>query len=52
MDLQEISIHDQRIMYHASGSGPVLLLVHGMAGSAATWRQVMPALTQRFTNSF
>lgn len=28
---------------------PVLLLVHGMAGSSATWRAVMPALAQHYT---
>ncbi len=49
MDLQELSIHDQRVTYRTAGSGPVLLLIHGMAGSATTWRQVMPALAQRFT---
>jgi pimeloyl-ACP methyl ester carboxylesterase len=49
MDLREISIHDQRITYRTSGSGPVLLLIHGMAGSATTWRQVMPGLAARFT---
>jgi len=27
----------------------VLLLVHGMAGSSNTWRDVMPALAQRYT---
>jgi pimeloyl-ACP methyl ester carboxylesterase len=49
MDLHEISIHDQRITYRTSGSGPVLFLIHGMAGSATTWRQVMPGLAARFT---
>lgn len=49
MDLLELSIHDQRITYRTAGSGPVLLLIHGMAGSATTWRQVMPGLAQRFT---
>jgi pimeloyl-ACP methyl ester carboxylesterase len=49
MDLREISIHDQRITYCTAGSGPVLLLIHGIAGSATTWRQVMPGLAQRFT---
>jgi pimeloyl-ACP methyl ester carboxylesterase len=49
MDLREISIHDQRMTYRSAGSGPVLLLIHGMAGSATTWRQVMPGLAQRFT---
>jgi pimeloyl-ACP methyl ester carboxylesterase len=49
MDLCEITIHDQRITYRGAGSGPVLLLIHGMAGSATTWRQVMPGLAKRFT---
>jgi pimeloyl-ACP methyl ester carboxylesterase len=49
MALRETTIHDQRITYHSAGSGPVLLLIHGMAGSATTWRQVMPGLAERFT---
>jgi pimeloyl-ACP methyl ester carboxylesterase len=49
MDLREFTIHDHRMTYRTAGSGPVLLLVHGMAGSATTWRQVMPGLAERFT---
>jgi len=49
MRLQEISIHDQRIAYRQAGEGPVLLLVHGMAGSASTWKEVVPALARDFT---
>ena len=49
MHLQELTIHDQRITYRSAGDGPVLLLIHGMAGSATTWKQVMPALSRRFT---
>jgi pimeloyl-ACP methyl ester carboxylesterase len=49
MDLHELTIHDQRISYLSAGTGPVLLLIHGMAGSAATWRQVIPGLTKEFT---
>jgi pimeloyl-ACP methyl ester carboxylesterase len=49
MELREVSIHDQRITYRAAGAGPVLLLIHGMAGSATTWRQVMPGLSRKFT---
>jgi hypothetical protein len=40
MDLREISIHDQRITYCTAGSGPVLLLIHGIAGSARPGREV------------
>jgi len=35
--------------FRRAGTGPVVLLVHGMAGSSATWRHVMPALAERFT---
>ena len=49
MELRELSIHDQRISYRTAGEGPVLLLIHGMAGSASTWRQVMPGLSRQFT---
>jgi pimeloyl-ACP methyl ester carboxylesterase len=49
ISLRELKIHDQRVTYRLAGEGPVLLLIHGMAGSATTWRQVMPRLSQRFT---
>jgi len=49
MELRDLTIHDQRITYRTAGSGPVVLLIHGMAGSATTWRQVMPGLARRFT---
>jgi pimeloyl-ACP methyl ester carboxylesterase len=44
-----ISVGGDRVAYRAAGKGPVLLLVHGMAGSSVTWRHVMPALAERFT---
>jgi len=49
MELQELKIHGQRVTYRAAGRGPVLLLIHGMAGSATTWMPVMPALSEHFT---
>jgi pimeloyl-ACP methyl ester carboxylesterase len=49
IDLQHIEIHGHRVGYRSAGSGPVIVLVHGMAGSSATWRFVMPALAERFT---
>ena len=44
-----ITIDGDRVVYRAAGKGPVLLLVHGIAGSSVTWRHVMPALAERFT---
>jgi pimeloyl-ACP methyl ester carboxylesterase len=49
MDLRELTIHGRRMSYRAAGEGPVLLLIHGMAGSATTWKHVMPALCQEFS---
>jgi pimeloyl-ACP methyl ester carboxylesterase len=33
----------------AGGSGPVLMLIHGITSSSATWERVMPYLAERFT---
>jgi pimeloyl-ACP methyl ester carboxylesterase len=49
MDLQEMKIHGRRVVYRSAGDGPVVLLIHGMAGSATTWKHVMPALSKQFT---
>ena len=49
MKLQHLSIHGHRVALRVAGAGPVVLLVHGMAGSSATWKHVIPALAQRFT---
>jgi len=43
------SLHGHEIAYRAAGSGPVLLLVHGMAGSSETWKHVIPSLAERYT---
>jgi len=49
VELQHIDIHGHDLAYRIGGEGPVILLVHGMAGSSATWRWVMPTLAERFT---
>jgi pimeloyl-ACP methyl ester carboxylesterase len=47
--IQHVSIHGHDMAYRMEGSGPVLLLLHGIAGSSRTWRDVIPRLTDRFT---
>lgn len=47
--LQHVRIHGHDVGYRLAGNGPVLLLVHGLAGSSRTWRDVLPALTERHT---
>ena len=49
MERQELIIHGRSVKYRLGGKGPLVLLIHGMAGSATTWKQVMPALSERFT---
>jgi len=49
MEQKEFTIHGKRLKYRIGGKGPLLLLIHGMAGSATTWKQVMPALSEQFT---
>ena len=49
MEQQELTIHGKRLKYRIGGKGPLVLLIHGMAGSATTWKQVMPALSEHFT---
>jgi pimeloyl-ACP methyl ester carboxylesterase len=46
---RRITLNSERVAYRIAGKGPVLLLVHGMAGSSETWRHIMPALAKRYT---
>jgi pimeloyl-ACP methyl ester carboxylesterase len=41
-------MHGREVAYRLEGDGPLIVLVHGMAGNAATWDRVVPALTERF----
>jgi pimeloyl-ACP methyl ester carboxylesterase len=49
VDPEEIVLHGHRIALRRAGSGPVLLLVHGITSNSETWRLVMPRLAERFT---
>jgi pimeloyl-ACP methyl ester carboxylesterase len=44
-----VRLHGHRIAYRRVGTGPALLLIHGMAGSSETWGEVLPLLTDRYT---
>lgn len=49
MTVEELTLHGHRIHYRRAGEGPVVLLVHGMAGSSETWEPVIPALARSAT---
>jgi pimeloyl-ACP methyl ester carboxylesterase len=46
---QELELHGQRVSYRTAGSGPVLLLLHGIANSSDTWSAVAPLLSKHYT---
>ncbi|MDO8186393.1 alpha/beta fold hydrolase [Conexibacter sp. JD483] len=48
-ELQEMTLHGHRIAFRAGGSGPVLVLVHGITSTSRTWERVFPLLTRHFT---
>ncbi|HEX5142493.1 MAG TPA: alpha/beta fold hydrolase [Mycobacterium sp.] len=43
-DMRYVEVNGDRIAYYDEGVGETLLLVHGMAGSSQTWRELMPRL--------
>src|SRR5215208_2216982 len=45
----EISLHGNRVSYRTGGDGPLLVLIHGITSSSASWESVLPALAERFT---
>ena len=49
IESREITLHGHRVSYVTGGKGPVLVLVHGIAGTSGAWRDVLPWLAQRFT---
>jgi pimeloyl-ACP methyl ester carboxylesterase len=48
-ELDEIELHGHRVAYRCAGSGPAIVLVHGITSTSATWAQVMPYLATRLT---
>ena len=46
---REIELHGHRVSYRSAGSGPVVLLVHGIAGTSVQWADVAPILADGHT---
>jgi len=42
-------VHGHDVAYRQAGTGPLLVMVHGIAGSSSTWVPVMPLLAERYT---
>src|SRR5580700_5238642 len=47
-EMRYLDLHGERVAYRDAGTGETLLLIHGMAGSSATWRAVIPELSKKY----
>ena len=49
MPTELLNIHGHDVSYRIEGEGPVIVLVHGVAGNCDQWQEVIPLLSERFT---
>jgi pimeloyl-ACP methyl ester carboxylesterase len=49
INIEHVVVHGYRRAYRRCGSGPALLLLHGIGDSSEAWAPLMPALGERFT---
>jgi pimeloyl-ACP methyl ester carboxylesterase len=47
--VEEIELHGHRLCYRTGGRGPVLVLLHGITNSSASWEPVLELLAPDFT---
>jgi pimeloyl-ACP methyl ester carboxylesterase len=47
--VHHVTLHGHRVSYRTAGSGPVVLLVHGIAGTSEQWANVAPVLAEEYT---
>lgn len=48
-ELQYVVVHGYRRAYRKTGTGPALLLLHGLGCDSSTWDAVIPDLSKKFT---
>jgi pimeloyl-ACP methyl ester carboxylesterase len=48
-EIQETTIHGHRVAFRLAGSGPLILLIHGITASSVVWESVGPALARHHT---
>jgi pimeloyl-ACP methyl ester carboxylesterase len=48
-DEWQIELHGRRVIYRVAGSGPPIVLIHGMLNSSSHWRSVALNLADRYT---
>jgi pimeloyl-ACP methyl ester carboxylesterase len=46
---ETVELHGHTVGFQAAGSGPLLVLLHGITSTSEAWRDVMPRLAERYT---
>jgi pimeloyl-ACP methyl ester carboxylesterase len=46
---EQVTLHGHEVGFQAAGSGPLLVLLHGITSTSDAWRDVMPRLAERYT---
>ena len=49
MSVRTVDLHGRSFAYRQAGTGPLLVLVHGLAGTMGTWKAVVDELATRCT---
>ena len=49
MQVKTATVHGRSVSYLEAGEGPVLLLIHGIAGTCENWREVVGPLARHHT---
>ncbi len=48
-EVKEIQLHGHRLSYRCGGQGPLLILIHGITNSSASWEPILALLERDFT---
>jgi pimeloyl-ACP methyl ester carboxylesterase len=48
-EVHQVPIHGHKVCFRVAGSGPLVVLIHGITGRSEQWLPVMEALRERFT---
>jgi pimeloyl-ACP methyl ester carboxylesterase len=48
-DVKDIQLHGHRLSYRCGGQGPLLILIHGITNSSASWEPILALLERDFT---
>ena len=49
LEVEYVTVHGKRRAFVKTGSGPALLLLHGLACDRTTWDRVIPLLAEKYT---